>query len=82
MFIQGMGREVKRVVEGEEGRESREVEAGHEHVEGDGRIRRAQEQEGKSKRRAIRKGFASSAHLFLPLFHICVLLQVLFKKVF
>jgi hypothetical protein len=32
MFIQGMGRVVKRVVEAE----SREVEAGHDHVEREG----------------------------------------------
>ena len=32
--IQGMGREVKRVVEAEKGREKeREVEAGHDHME-------------------------------------------------
>ena len=33
-FIQGMGREVKRVVEAEKGKEKeREVEAGHDHME-------------------------------------------------
>ena len=41
-----MGKGIKRVVEAEKGRESREVEAGHEHVERGGKGRA---QEGKKE---------------------------------
>jgi hypothetical protein len=62
--IQGTGRGVKRVVEAEKGREgeSREVEVGYEHGEGERKrkTKRAGEQENKRDAKRGRRGQAAS----------------------